>query len=70
MRIARQMKVTAQLTGVFPPDQDLTRATQELFEQFYKDSLEPNEAECELLSIVSGVDEDAIDAWCKLRLRR
>lgn len=59
------MKTTAQLAGVFPPDPDLTRGTQELFEQFYEVSREPNDAERELLSLVARVDEEVIDAWCK-----
>lgn len=65
MRIARRLKATAQLAGIFSPDPDLTRSTQQLFEQFYKASKEPNDAESELLQIVGGVDEDVVDAWCK-----
>lgn len=61
----RHMKITAQLSGVFPPDPDLTSPTQELFEQFYEVSRESNDAERDLLSLVARVDGEIIDAWCK-----
>lgn len=61
----RRLKTTAQLTGIFPPDPDLTRATQELFEQFYQAYGTPNDAESELLQEVGYVDAEIVDAWCK-----
>lgn len=64
----RHLKATAQLTGLFPPDPDLTRPTQQLFEQFYLAHGIPNDAESELLQAVGYVDAEIVDAWCKFVL--
>lgn len=62
----RHLKTTAQLTGLFPPDTDLTRPTQQLFEQFFRAHGFPNAAESDLLQAVGYVDAEIVDAWCKL----
>ena len=62
---ARQFKTTAQLTGVYPPDPQMTQATQELFEQFYKVHGKPNGAEKDLLVRVGHVNQEVVDQWCK-----
>lgn len=64
MRNISRLKTTAQLLGLFPPDPDLTRPTQELFEQFWKAHGYPNEAEMDLLEQVGYVDAATVDAWC------
>ena len=60
-----RLKTTAQLIGMFPPDPELTRPTQELFEQFWKAHGYPNEAEIDLLEQVGYVDAATVDAWCQ-----
>ncbi|KAL6713547.1 hypothetical protein ACLMJK_009012 [Lecanora helva] len=60
-----RLKTTAQLAGIFPTDPELTRPTQELFEQFFAAYGLPNEAESELLQRVAFVDAETIEAWCK-----
>lgn len=60
-----RLKTTAQLLGLFPPDPELTRPTQELFEQFWKAHGYPNDAEIDLLEQVGYVDAATVDAWCK-----
>lgn len=69
-RYTRRLKIVLQLTGVFPPDPELTRPTQALFEQFYRLHGFPNEAESDLLQAVGYVDAETIDAWCKIALIR
>ena len=59
-----RLKTTAQLIGMFPPDPELTRPTQELFEQFWRAHGYPNEAEMDLLEGVGYVDAATVDAWC------
>lgn len=65
MRSISRLKTTAQLLGLFPPDPELTRPTQELFEQFWKAHGYPNDAEMDLLEQVGYVDAATVDAWCK-----
>ena len=65
MRNISRLKTTAQLLGLFPPDPELTRPTQELFEQFWKAHGYPNDAEIDLLERAGGVDAATVDAWCK-----
>lgn len=65
MRSTSRLKTTAQLLGLFPPDPELSRPTQELFEQFWKAHGYPNEAEKDLLEQVGYVDAAIVDAWCK-----
>ena len=65
MRSVSRLKTTAQLLGLFPPDPDLTRPTQQLFEQFWKAHGYPNDAEIDLLEQVGYVDAATVDAWCK-----
>ena len=65
MRRISRLKTTAQLLGLFPPDPELSRPTQELFEQFWKAHGYPNDAEIDLLEQVGYVDAAAVDAWCK-----
>ncbi|CAF9943305.1 MAG: hypothetical protein ALECFALPRED_011011 [Alectoria fallacina] len=70
-----RLKTTAQLLGLFPPDPDLTRPTQQLFEQFWKAHGYPNDAEIDLLEQVGYVDAATVDAWfllkdCRLRTYR
>lgn len=64
-KICRHLKATAQLTGLFPPDQELTRPTQQLFEQFFLAHGIPNDAEAALLQAVGYVEFAVVDAWCK-----
>ena len=56
--------MTAQLLGIFPPDPELSRPTQELFEQFFEEHGLPNDAESDLLQAVGYVDAGTVDAWC------
>ena len=65
---ARRLKQTSQLTGIFPPDPELTLPTQELFEQFYEQYGIPNDDEKFLLQNVGGVDLEVIDAWCEYNI--
>lgn len=65
MKHLSRLKSTAQLLGLFPPDPELTKPTQELFEQFWKAHGYPNDAEADLLERVGYVDAAVVDAWCK-----
>ena len=65
MKNVSRLKTTAQLLGLFPPDPELTRPTQELFEQFWKAHGYPNDAEMDLLEQAGYVDAATVDAWCK-----
>ena len=60
-----RLKTTAQLLGLLPPDPELTRPTQQLFEQFWKAHGYPNDAEKDLLEQVGYVSVAIVDAWCK-----
>ncbi len=64
----RQLKTTAQLSGIYPPDPEMTVSTQQLFEQFYEAHGKPNDAEKDLLVLVGYVDGNVIDQWCKQKL--
>ena len=70
MRVFRQLKTTAQLVGLFPPEPEVTLATQELFEQFFQKHGLPNEAESNLLQAVGYVDAETLEAWCTCRRNR
>ncbi len=70
MRKSRDLKITYQLYGIFPSDPELTRPTQELFEQFFAVHGIPNDAESVLLQAVGHVDAETVDAWCKFRSQR
>ena len=59
-----RLKTAAQLLGLLPPDPELTRPTQELFEQFWEAHGYPNDAEMNLLEQVGRVDAAIVDAWC------
>lgn len=65
MKATSRLKTTAQSLGMFPPDPELTRPTQELFEQFWKAHGYPNDAEMDLLEQVGYVDAATVDAWCE-----
>lgn len=64
MRNISRLKTAAQLLGLFPPDPELTRPTQELFEQFWEAHGYPNDAEIDLLERAGRVDAETVDAWC------
>ena len=64
MKNISRLKTAAQLLGLLPPDPELARPTQELFEQFWEAHGYPNDAEMNLLEQVGGVDADIVDAWC------
>ncbi len=60
MRKPRDLKITYQLYGIFPPDPELTRPTQELFEQFFAVHGIPNDTESVLLQAVAHVDASSL----------
>ncbi len=60
MRKPSGLKITYQLYGIFPPDPELTRSTQELFEQFFAVHGIPNDMESVLLQAVAHVDASSL----------
>ena len=63
----RRLKSTAQLSGLFMPDPNVNRETQELLERVYERHGDPNEDEMELLTTMVGITEDTVRQWCKCR---
>ena len=65
MKIIRKLMKEAQLSGIFPTDQDLTGLTQELFERFFATYGVPQGANLELLGEAGDIDDDLLELWCK-----
>ena len=65
MNIIRKLKLEAQLSGIFPTDQDLSGLAQELFERFFAIYGVPQSANLELLGEAGDVDDDLLEIWCK-----
>ena len=63
----REITKMCQLHGIIVPALDLTAQAQELFEQFFDRYGMPNAAEADLLCKAGDVDEETINAWCKLK---
>lgn len=65
MKMIRNLKVEAQLAGIFPTDLDVPGLTQELFERFFTTYGVPQGLNLELLDEAGNVDNDVLEMWCK-----
>ncbi|KAL9116681.1 MAG: hypothetical protein Q9187_006794, partial [Circinaria calcarea] len=59
----RRLKSKSQLLGIVQCDPNVTKRSQELFEQVFQAQGMPNEAETEFLATVAQIGAGEVDEW-------